>query len=108
MFSKFQNADDSLITAKSVKLADNLDLESHRFYDIVCYSSAMGSIENLEKVHKFCSKNGVSFFFSVGFGSYGITYNDCADPINSPKFRSVKKQTLKEWLVGQSGDQSHD
>jgi hypothetical protein len=68
-----------------VKALDKLDLETHRTYDIVYYSTVLGGrLDDLFAAQEFCHSHSIPFVFSATVGTYSIAYNQGHATLSNP------------------------
>ena len=57
-------------------MIDQLSVEDHKNYNVVCYTENFGGIEHLMAVNQFCRANKIGFIMSETLGAAGFTFLD--------------------------------
>lgn len=59
-----------------VSVLDQLSIEDHKNYNVVCYTENFGGIQHLTEVNQLCRANKVGFILSETLGAAGYTFLD--------------------------------
>ena len=62
-----------------VTVLEQLTLDDHKNYNVVCYTENFNGIQHLTEVNKFCRVNRVGFILSETLGAAGYTFLDYGD-----------------------------
>lgn len=62
-----------------VNVIDELSIEDHKNYSLVCYTENFKNIDHLNEVNQFCRDNRVGFLLSETLGAVGYVFSDFGD-----------------------------
>jgi ubiquitin-activating enzyme E1 len=59
-----------------VNVIDNLSLEDHANFNVVCYTELLRNIDQLNEINEFVRQRNIGFILSTTFGPSGFTFVD--------------------------------
>jgi ubiquitin-activating enzyme E1 len=59
-----------------VRAINQLSIEDHANYDVVCYTENLNGVKNITEVNNFCHAKGVGFILSETLGALGYAFVD--------------------------------
>ncbi len=62
--------------SEDVKALETLPMESHKDYDVVCYTACMsGKVQDLYAVSDYCRNHPVNFILTVSAGPFAMMFS---------------------------------